>query len=101
MAHVLDDVVVGLALLASLGYALAKLGPKAWRTRALNGLARIVASAPAALRLGGLAHRLAAAAEKATGGCGGCGSCGTEADAGKPGAAPEVHIPLAKIGRRG
>ena len=44
----LDDFIVGAVLLASIGYALAKLGPKAWRKG------------------------------KPTGACGGCDSCGTE-----------------------
>jgi hypothetical protein len=100
MNSVLDDSLVAVALLVSVGYALSSLGPRGLRRRALAALSRMLAHAPAALGLQRLSQRLdAAAAGKAKGACGGCDSCATDASAAK--SAPEVRVPVAKIGRRG
>ena len=99
MNAVLDEVLVGAALLASLGYAAAKLGPKLWRKRILEALAQVLRSAPAFLKLGGLAQRLDAASGKNQGACGGCDNCGTES-ASAPQSSAEIKVPVAKIGRR-
>jgi hypothetical protein len=71
MNAVIDDVLVGALLLASIGYAAYRLGPRSWR------------------RPG-----------KAAGACGGCDNCGTETAATPQSAATEIRIPAAKIGRR-
>jgi hypothetical protein len=100
MNSVLDNTLVGLALLVSAGYAMTSLGPRSLRRRLLASLSRVAARAPAFLRLRRMSERLAiASAGKAQGACGGCDSCGSEKT---PAPAPEgeVHVPLAKIGRR-
>jgi hypothetical protein len=103
MNSVLDNSLVGLALLASAWYAAMKLGPRSLRPGMLRGLSRLFARAPAALGLRRFSKRLdAAAAGKAQGACGGCDTCGSE-PAPKPSAQnppPEVRVPVAKIGRR-
>ncbi|MGO9934689.1 MAG: DUF6587 family protein [Steroidobacteraceae bacterium] len=96
MNSVLDNVLVGLALLVSACYAVASLAPGGLRQRSLAALSRLTASAPAFLGLKWAARRLSAASiSKAAGACGGCDSCQP-----KPGAVPEVKVPVAKIGRR-
>jgi hypothetical protein len=107
MNKILDDTLVGLALLASAGYALASLGPKGLRTRMVRGLAGIAGRAPAFLRLGAVARRLdAGAAGNSSAACGGCESCGSEEpianqrSSSEPRAA-EVRVPVTKVGRRG
>ena len=100
MNSVLDNTLVGLALLVSAGYALTSLGPRSVRRRLLASLSRMTARAPAYLRLRKMSERLAiASAGKAQGACGGCDNCGSEkTPATAPGA--EVNVPVAKIGRR-
>ena len=101
MNGLLDHFLVGLALLASAGYAFSRLGPKGLRTRMWAALARAAARAPASLKLGGLARRLeAAAAAKSTGACGGCDSCGSVASTDGKATESEVRVPLSEIGRR-
>jgi hypothetical protein len=112
MSKLLDYGLVALALIASVGYALSSLGPKALRRRLWMVLARLAASAPPGMHLGGIAYRLEEAAAKGAGACGGCGSCASETSdspAGNAGAAnggaangraPEVRVPLESIGKR-
>ncbi len=90
-----------MALAASVGYAFASLGPKGWRGRCFAMLARVAGNAPAGLHLGGLARRLARAADvQSAGACGGCGSCGAEPAGADANPAPEIRVPLAKILKR-
>ncbi len=98
MNHFLDDLLVGAVLILSLGYALAKLGPRSLRGRILVGLSRALMSAPPAWRLGPMAQRLAAASGKTQAACGGCDNCGTESPAQQVSA--EISVPVGKIGRR-
>ncbi len=100
MNRILDNSVVGLALLASAGYALSSLGPRGLRMRLRTALAQLAARAPAFLHLGPVARRLAAAAAKTSGSCGGCGSCESATSAPDQPPEPEVRVPLAKVGRR-
>jgi len=104
MNSVLDNFLVGLALLASAGYAAMKLGPRSLRQSVLKGLSRLFAQAPTLLRLRRISERLdAAAAGKAQGACGGCDDCGSEQtqQAGaESSASAEVRVPVANIGRR-
>jgi len=95
----LDDFIVGAVLLASVGYAVAKLGPKAWKKRILEEMSRVLEAAPVSLRLSGLAQRLEAASGKTQGACGGCDNCGTES-ASAPQSSGEIIVPVSKIGRR-
>ena len=95
----LDDFIVGAALLASVGYAVFRLGPKNVKKRILETLGRALKAAPASLRLNGLADRLEVASGKNPGACGGCDDCGTES-ASAPPSSGEIRVPLAKIGRR-
>jgi hypothetical protein len=95
----LDDFVVGAMLLASIGYAAFRLGPKNWRRRILQASSGALATVPRAFRLGGLAHRLEAASAKNQAACGGCDSCGAES-ASAPQSSGEITVPVAKIGRR-
>jgi len=103
MNSFLDDALVGVLLLLSAGYAFSALGPRNLRRRVLNACSAGLARAPAALRLGRAAQRIARAAHtKPQGACGGCDDCGT----GTPGsetaassAATEIKVPIASIGR--
>ena len=95
----LDDLLVGAVLLASVGYAAAKLGPKLWRQRMLETSSRVLNAAPGFLRLQGLAQRLEAASGKHTGACGGCDNCGAEPSP-APQSSGEISVPVSKIGRR-
>jgi hypothetical protein len=105
MNSVLDELLVGVALLVSAAYALLSLGPKTLRRRLLGVSGRVMARAPAFFGLRRVAERLAAAATASAGGaCGGCDNCGSEqaapdTPAGKSQSA-EIAVPLAKIGRR-
>jgi hypothetical protein len=98
MNAVLDNVLVAVVLLVSLGYALFKLGPRTLRQRILWQLSRVLASAPSFLRLAGVAQRLLAASGKTQAACGGCDSCGESSSA--PQSSSEVNVPIGKIGRR-
>ncbi len=95
----LDHFIVGAMLLASIGYAVFKLGPKNLRKRILATASETLRAAPASLRLSGLANRLEAASGKNQGACGGCDNCGTES-ASAPQSSGEISVPVAKIGRR-
>jgi hypothetical protein len=107
MNSILDNSLVGLALLVSAGYAVSSLGPRSVRRRLLAALSRAAASAPKFLGLRRAARRLeVASAGKVQGACGGCDDCGSEqAPAVKAStqnaAAAEVRVPVATIGRRG
>jgi hypothetical protein len=111
MNKMLDNGLVALVLIASAGYALASLGPKAQLRRLWTALARLAASAPPRLHLGGIARRLEGAAAKSAGGCGGCENCEPEPASGAKPSSPErraadsraseVRVPLEKIGKRG
>jgi hypothetical protein len=93
MNGILDNFLVGLALIVSAAYAVASLGPKSLRRRLLGGLGRVMARAPAFLHLQRAAQWImAASAGKAPGACGGCDSCGPQES--------EINVPVAKIGRR-
>jgi hypothetical protein len=101
MNSILDESMVGLVLLVSAGYLVASLGPKALKSRMLDSLSRLMAGAPALLGLGRIAQRLAAAAQKASGGsgaCGGCDNCGANTQTTRTSA--EFKVPVEKIGRR-
>jgi hypothetical protein len=99
MNAVLDDLLVAAVLLASVGYAVVKLGPRTLRKRMLSALGVVLESAPAFLRLGSAAQRLAAASGKAQAACGGCDNCGAE-PASPPQSSSEINVPVSKIGRR-
>lgn len=101
MNKIIDNSLVGLALLASAVYAVSALGPKGVRKRMWGTLAHLAALAPRFMRLDRIARRLdEAAAGKNSGACGGCGSCASDQpDTGKP-PASEVRVPVAKIARR-
>ena len=105
MNGILDNSLVGLALLASTGYAVASLGPKSLRRRMLAAMARATAHAPRFLGLRRISERLEAASGKVQGACGGCNSCGSEQAPGSKSTesaqAPEINVPVSKIGRRG
>ena len=105
MNSVLDNALVGLALLVSAGYAVVSLGPRGLRRSILGVLSRGAARAPAFLGLGRTAQRLAASMAK-SGACGGCDSCGTDGEtaaqksATQNSSAAEFRVPVGKIGRR-
>jgi hypothetical protein len=95
----LDDIVVGVILLGSVGYALCALGPRALRGRILTGAAAALRLLPGRLRQGGLAQRLRAAADsKPQGACGGCQDCAPAPKSAEP--AAEIRIPVSRIGKR-
>ena len=101
MNSILDNSLVGLALLASAVYAIASLGPRSLRRRILGVLSHAAARAPVFLGLGRAAQRLAAAsAAKAQGACGGCENCGSEPTAAPQPPSAEIRVPVARIGRR-
>jgi hypothetical protein len=98
MNGILDDFLVGAVLLASIGYAVFRLGPKGWKKRILEASGRALEAAPASFKLGALAQRLQTASGKSQAACGGCDNCGTESAA--PQSSGEINVPVAKIGRR-
>jgi hypothetical protein len=103
MNGILDDFLVGLVLIISAGYAMYSLGPRSLRSRTFAALGRVIARAPAFPGVGRLAGWLAAAsADKSKGACGGCDNCGSDSETtpASTGAASEVRVPLAKIGKR-
>jgi len=99
MNAVLDNLLVAAVLLASVGYAAVKLGPRTLRKRILGALQRVLESAPAFLKLGNVAQRVAAASGKAQAACGGCDNCGTE-PASPPQSSSEINVPVSTIRRR-
>jgi hypothetical protein len=103
MSAVLDNFLVGLALLISVGYAVSSLGPKTWRNRVATASSRLLARAPAFIGLAGVARRLSAASRPvpgAAGACGGCDNCGTAQAEAPQSASAEVKVPVANVGRR-
>ena len=105
MNSVLDNSLVGLALLASAGYAVVRLGPRSLRPHMLAGLSRLIGRAPPAFGLRRISERLgAASAGRAQGACGGCDNCGSEQTPAQQAAQtvpqPEVRVPVAQIGTR-
>jgi hypothetical protein len=101
MNSVLDNSLVGLALVASAGYALSSLGPRSLRRRLLATLSRLLAHAPGVLGLRRAAQRLAVASKvKARGACGGCDDCGSRQAPASKSPSADVRVPLSKIGRR-
>ncbi len=101
MSGNIDNLLVGLLLLLSLGYAVASLGPRSFRKRMLQTLSLWIGRAPAFLGLKGAAQRLgAASAAKAQGACGGCDDCGSEAAPGSDASSSEINVPIGKISRR-
>jgi hypothetical protein len=101
MNGILDNVLVGLALIVSALYAVMSLGPKSLRRRMFGAFGRVTARAPAFLHLRRTAQWLAIAAEgKARGACGGCDNCGSDQATAQTSPAPEVNVPVANIGRR-
>jgi hypothetical protein len=95
----LDDILVGLALGLGFGYAAYSLGPKSWRARWFSGAVAVLRRVPGAASRRA-AEQLAARAGKTGGGCGGCGDCGSTSIKSEASGTSEVHIPLAKIGKR-
>ncbi|HMH87022.1 MAG TPA: DUF6587 family protein [Steroidobacteraceae bacterium] len=101
MNAVLDNFLVGVLLLASVSYAVYKLGPRTLKRRILQTLSRATAAAPVFLKLGRVAQKLdAASAAKVQGACGGCDNCGTESSSEPQPSSAEIKVPVAKIGRR-
>ena len=101
MNALLDNLLVAALLLASICYAVYKLGPRTLRKRILAAISRAMAAAPPSLKLGAAAQRLDASAGKAQGACGGCDNCGSESASESQPSPAEIKIPVAKIGRRG
>jgi hypothetical protein len=101
MSRFLDDALVAILLVASVGYVCSSLGPKPLRQALRRALADLAARAPARMHLGALERRLRDAAGDG-GACGGCGSCAAEPNDEGTSARPpsEIHVPVAKIGRR-
>jgi hypothetical protein len=101
MNAVLDNFLVGVLLLASVGYAVYKLGPRTLKRRILQTLSRAMTAAPVFLRLGRVAQKLdAASSGSAQGACGGCDNCGTESSSEPQTSSSEIKVPVEKIGRR-
>jgi hypothetical protein len=91
MHGLLDGLLVGGLLLASVIYALLSLGPRTLKRRLAVHAAAWVRSVPAVPGLRALSRRLeTAAAGKSGGACGGCEDCGEK----------EVRIPVATIRKR-
>ena len=100
MSRFIDDLLVGLVLLASVGYAVYSLGPKRVRATLLLGMSSLLGRLPRFAGVQGIAERLGRAADsKAKGSCGGCDSCGSEKPAAQ-GSSKDIRIPLSKIGKR-
>jgi hypothetical protein len=101
MNGILDNLLVGLALIVSAAYAVSSLGPKSFRRRLLGAMGRVTARAPTFLHLRRAAQWFTvASAAKAQGACGGCDSCASDQAPTQQSPEPEIKVPLAKIGRR-
>jgi len=109
MHSVLDDLLVGTVLLASVVYATYSLGPKTLRRRLMRGAVTLLRKLPGVLHLQSTAQRLEASSLTAGGSCGGCDSCesskpaaGTESTVATAGSAvsTEIRVPLSAIRRR-
>jgi hypothetical protein len=110
----LDECLVGGALLASIIYAVIALGPRNLKRGVALRAAAWVRSVPAMPGLRALSRRLeTAAAVKRAGACGGCDECGAATPASSTSAlsstsAPasagptkaEIRIPVSTIGKR-
>ena len=98
----LDEILVGGALLASIVYALLALGPRTLQRGVAVRAAAWIRSVPTMPGFRALSRRLeTAAAIKPTGACGGCNDCGsTPAPESTGSAEPEVRIPVSTIGKR-
>jgi len=101
MQHLIDLVLVSLALLASAAYLLFALGPKSLRKSAAAAIANLTARAAGIPGLRGPLQRLSAnLASKVQGGCGGCDNCGSDAAAESEPTAYESRVPISKVGLR-
>jgi hypothetical protein len=103
MHGLLDEILVGGALLASIVYAVLALGPPTLKRGLAVRAAALVRSVPKVPGVRSLSRRLeAAAAIKPSGTCGGCDDCGSTTPAttstGSP--EPEIRIPVSTIGKR-
>jgi hypothetical protein len=102
MRGLLDEILVGGALLASVVYALLSLGPRSLKRGLAARAAAWVRSIPEMPGRRSLSRRLeTAAAIKTTGTCGGCDNCGTPPPPESIGhALTEVRVPVSTIGKR-
>jgi hypothetical protein len=102
MRGLLDEILVGGALLASIIYALLSLGPRTLKRGLAVRAAAWVRSIPAMPGRLSLSRRLeTAAAIKPPGACGGCDNCGSAPAPESTGSAePQVRIPVSTIGKR-
>lgn len=108
MHSVLDEILVGAVLLASVVYATYALGPKALRRRLMAGAVTLLRKLPSALHLQSMAQRLEATPLRAGGSCGGCDSCESAKPAGGTAstatagsaASTEIRVPISAIRRR-
>ena len=106
MHGLLDEILVGGVLLASIVYALLALGPRSLRRGLAVRAAAWIRSVSTLPGLRALSRRLQTAAAKPAGACGGCDDCasGQSKDAQAPeptgSAGPEVRIPVSTIGKR-
>jgi len=103
MHGLLDGILVGAALFASILYALFALGPRILKRALLTRAAALVRSVATAPGFRSLSRRLeAAAAIRSGSACGGCGDCGSAPSAPESSGAagPEVRISVSTIGKR-
>ena len=101
MHGLLDEFLVGGALLASILYALISLGPRRLKRGLAVRAAALLRSVPIMPGLRSLSRRLeSAAAVKPTGACDGCDDCGSTTPESTRSAEPEVRIPVSTIGKR-
>jgi hypothetical protein len=101
MHSLLDELLVGGALLASIIYALFALGPRTLKRGVAVRAAALIRSLPTMPGLRSLSRRLeTAAAVKPAGACGGCDDCGSTAPESTGSAEPEVRILVSTIGKR-
>lgn len=100
MNGIIDNVLVGLSLLASALYVLTSLGPRSLRYRLLAAMSRWLARLPGFLRLRRVAQRLAAAAGRAAGPGGGCNSCSASPASAKAPRKRAMGVPVGKNGKR-
>jgi hypothetical protein len=98
--HLVDRILVGLAVLASAMVAFKSLAPRTYRSRVLALLAAWAGRASDRPVLGRLARHLASSAAAKSGGCGGCDSCGTEPKTAAASVNADVSVPVGQIGRR-
>lgn len=100
MTHSVDTLLVFVVLGIAVVYAVSSLGPRSLRRRLLTRMSTGLLRLPQVWGIRQLRARAERAANKDGGACGGCDNCASTIAAAPTGVAPEVRVPITKIGHR-